>query len=804
MLLALLGPMAALDQPASPPPTAEPSGVAAPDDPFDASPRLARSLAGTALRLLTTPEPSLDAMQASLLIMEEAVGFAPDDPELWRLLLNIADHVENEPLRRRALDTLVRLEPDDTVLRLMRLSLALDRYQTVEERIAALERLLTPAGVEAAGRDLASRMALDLALIHRRRGDAEGFARELARAVELDPANRTAAAIAAGFFRLNVDDPYAEAELLVNLLIAAPDDLATMHALGQLLLNHGAYRGAARIYSAIVRFQLGRREKVSPNVAVDQIIAAWGQGDTTRALRIFEERRRVYDEEFQRWYARENPEVSPVEVAGLSGPLPVSLLLAAAVILDRTDDPRAPDALAAVVGNYEAITKSLVDNNITDQRQLAKFLLETAWAVVWLDGPPAEARRFLDTATQIEPLTDVARDRFDGWLLLREDEPARAAALLEPIASEDLAAGAGLALARLELGEKKVAARAFLDVYRRAPGSILGVWCADHLAEMIGRRPPLDDTAEALNKLALGLPGAMERYGDDPRLALSLRVTPRTRSFGPYEPVIVDIRLTNRSPFPLAIDPEGPIRPHALMFIAARTPRSLEDPAIREIVVDLGRRLRLGPGETLTAAVDLRLHGVADALREDPAGGAMVELRTITNFRINDQGAPIPGGLGLDADTPPFQVEGIRIDDAWTDDAITRVAAPSGADDLVAMALLGHLVARGPGPNASVTDLARIDRARQALQIGWGELSAPAQGWLLSVWPNSRELAPVLSLARRSTRRTVQLAYLMYKATGPDDPLIIAAEKGDDPTLKALVELVKPRLQDGGRPAGGG
>ena len=64
----------------------------------------------------------------------------------------------------------------------------------------------------------------------------------------------------------------------------------------------------------------------------------------------------------------------------------------------------------------------------------------------------------------------------------------RAVELLAPLADHDAAARLGLALARREAGELRGAARHLYAVYSSQPGTLMGVWASDVLAEMLGRR----------------------------------------------------------------------------------------------------------------------------------------------------------------------------------------------------------------------------------------------------------------------------------------------------------------------------
>ena len=89
----------------------------------------------------------------------------------------------------------------------------------------------------------------------------------------------------------------------------------------------------------------------------------------------------------------------------------------------------------------------------------------------------------------------------------------------------------------------------------------MGVSAADVLAELLGRRVELSRDAIRLEELAASIPSVIDRFPDEPSLAVSLRVRPAKTTFDPYEPIIINLEIRNNAPFPLAIDERGPIQP---------------------------------------------------------------------------------------------------------------------------------------------------------------------------------------------------------------------------------------------------
>ncbi len=114
-----------------------------------------------ALTLVESQPITVEALGTAVVLVDEAFALNPDDAELCRLLYRFADLAENEEVRGRALARLVRLDPLDDVARLLRVTAAVDRFQTVEGRLAAYEKLLAEPARTTLGPTVASRLAND-------------------------------------------------------------------------------------------------------------------------------------------------------------------------------------------------------------------------------------------------------------------------------------------------------------------------------------------------------------------------------------------------------------------------------------------------------------------------------------------------------------------------------------------------------------------------------------------------------------------------------------------------------------------
>lgn len=765
--------------------------------------RLARRLARAAGTAVETPPLTVEAMEGAVVILREAVALDPDNAELWRVLLKLAALSEREDVESEAVGQLMRLDPDDDVVRLRYINGIIERYQTVEERLKAYQVLLAPENRSRLGSPaLASRLAEDLAVLLDRSGDVEGFAHWLAEAVAIDPANRSAAATAAGFFRASVSDDYAEAELLIAAILADPTAYDTQVLLGQLLLNNGAYVGADRIYGLAAATHSMTGMAPRSGMLADRAVAQWGRGDADAALEGVRRRQREYDEQY-RWQMRsQQPDLTPLDLARMHAPIVGTLATVRAAIHNRRGDEEAGPSLASAIASYESEIKQLRSEENPDLDEIAERYLQMAWIALWLGGEIDQATGFMGAAEQEigrDGISDTARRRFDGWMALRRDDPGRAIELLGPMAEGDPVAALGQALAQRQNGQKRTAARLLWDIAAGNPGTLLGVWAADLLKEMLGRPLPVSGEAARLEELVNSIPSIVFRLPDEPTLALSVRLVPAKTTFSPFEPVILNIEVTNNAPFPLAIDPRGPIRPQIVVIITAGVSRQQDIGELRPIIVDLDRRLRLEPGDRLVIPVDLRQSVLAHVMSIVPLRGAVLQVRAVSNFGLTGEQVIRAGVLGSEVHAPPIRIDGHRVTSRWVAEAIADIVAMDSAEDLITAGLLGHLITnleRDTGSSifagSSRAEVRQLSAdAASAITEAYGRMDEPSRAWLLAVLPRDGPFDTLHAMAQKDSSRLVRMTYLLFCLTGPKDPMIDAAKRGDDQVVRGVADLVE-------------
>ena len=331
----------------------------------------------------------------------------------------------------------------------------------------------------------------------------------------------------------------------------------------------------------------------------------------------------------------------------------------------------------------------------------------------------------------------------------------------------------------------------------------MGVWAADVLAEMLERPVPTGETAQRLERLIESIPGIVDRLPDEPTLAVSLRVQPAKTTFGPFEPVIVNLEITNNASFPLAIDPRGPIQSQVVLSVKVQIARAPDLDKLGPMVVDIDRRLRLGPNERLVIPVDLRRGALGPVLNNTPLRGATMKVTAIIGFYVAGPDSIRPGIPGSEVESVSFRVDGVRPTREWIYASIAAVLDPDSMKDLEAIGLLSQIGsmaarAREAMPLAAVEQFFDPRQVAEdtaaAITEAYAKLDAVSRAWVLGAMARTSLLEPVYVMARKDDDKLVRIAYLLYCLTGADDPMIDAARRGDDPGVRLVAETMHDRI----------
>ncbi|MGI9014655.1 MAG: tetratricopeptide repeat protein [Phycisphaerales bacterium] len=747
--------------------------------------RLAELFTRQAREIIRLEPLSVPAMEIASVLLQIAHDLAPEDEQILRIYADAQRLLNDDAIRPKLTAAIAQLDPKDEFIRLERINDVLNRYQTAGERMTAIERLLDPANMKTLGQAVASRLAFDLALLYQRQGDVDNMATWLGRASTIDQTNKDAATMAAGFFDVRISDPFAAAELLVNALMSDPTDVRIATGLANHLLNNGAYNGATRLLRLSVLGHKPAGQTPSNDLLADLALAQWAGGDSDAALSTIRGRRRDIDEAARMRAWRERPGMTAAERSEIFGPVPLTLGTVELAIRQHHDPDRINTVISGIEGTIRTDFKA-IENIPAEER--AQVLLTLAMLKVWLGSDAEGADAILREAATIMPLTEDAQARFGGWLALRRGDAAGAIALFEPVAEKDAAAALGLALAQIEAGNSGIGGEMLQKLARSQPGTVMGVWAREKVESMFQSTLQPSELSTRLERLASSIPKVIDRWPTAPTHLMSVRVEPVKPSFGPYEPVLLRVQVSNNSGMPLGVGPNAAIQRNIIVQPRLTVSRrvAVDEPA--PIVIDIGKRLRLNPGDRIDFMIDLRLDPFASLLDAFCLTGTSIELRSTVNPRALSSGAIATGMMGSTFRTPVFRVDGVEVTPEWVDNAIDSLAELDSKDDVVTTALLLRLVAVGGATTAIPQE--QIHRAADAVAEVFSRFDPYSQAWLVSQTVNHPELGGVLEMAQSSDNTYVRLAHLVKHAVEPTDPILQAARRSEDELLRRTAELM--------------
>ena len=788
--------------------------------------RLGRNFAQRARNLLQRDAVFIGILDSSEALLEVATELGPDNPFVWRLTLDLANAMEDGVpvaalLVDRALERLGVLEPNDPVIRLRRLVNAVSKRQTAEERIVAYQKLLEPANIARIGTQVAARLAFDLALLLQRTGDIEGYRRELLRAIDLDPSYPQATEIAAGYFRTLAPGPAQEASALRAAVLSNPSQPAAAKALVELCMRTGAYGAASDILNVTAEI-LSRPAPDDQYDAVlaDFVLALWGSGRVEDALNVVRIRQKQLDAFYLVELERRGVMISSEQRRELHLPPSEALLTTTAALIVAANPSGATSELTGLSKAFD-FRVDIAEAEKAPPEQTAGILLQSVNIQLCLGGSVEAAEQQLERAEKLAPLSDLARTRYDGWLKIRAGDAAGGRALLLPNASKDVLAALGVAAASEALGDKKDAAQRYLALARENASTALGVWARERLWSLLGQKVPvLAGVAEI--EAAAQLPDPFLRLMGTGADALMLRIYPRKMDLSPFDPMVFDIELLNRSDWPLAVSPEGPINDTMTVTATVNVPRRPQSlPPFAFLAAD--RAFTIQPGESLRVPIDLSLTDAAITLREDPLAGALLSIHAISNWRTTTSGLE-PGPLGLEVESPETHVAGIRMSPDWVREQLSRLADPARPVDPDALAMLAHAVvrvARFPELNDEATRQA-LEPAPAAIAAAVARVSPASRAWLLFCGPRPKRvedvsaqdivdsasgavlssaaavpaLEPYEAVLKADTDPLVRMAWISTRAKRPEDPVIEQTMQSPDARVAAFAKSFQSWMSD--------
>jgi hypothetical protein len=796
-------------QPAENPPAPP---VQAPDADLramDARPALTRLLYASWLAELFvfTLDPDIpdEGYEAAMELARRTALLAPDRRAAWDLALVLADQIASgnpaaaASVRAEALAALARIDPADDVVRLSRIGDAIESHSTAEGRVRAYETILDAKNRASIGAPVASRLAYQLASLESRMGNTDLFARWLGDSVKTDPSFPAAAQSAAGFFRMRVNDPAADVELLSIALEANPRNLSTWSALITVLLDGAAFKGAERVARmAIAVADAERRPETVYSLTGDLATALWGTGQREAALRELNLRMGTLTDEYRRAVSYRDPSITLERLNREFPPLPSTLAIAMLGLRQATGDTTEVAALMDRASRGTDAELRRAQARGEPPEVTGGLELQRATTILLFGTDVSGVPEILKRADNAGILGPQAKARFDAMIAWRQGKAAEAVAALEPIREGDALARYAYASALLDLKRTPEGAAELRALAEEAIGTSIGLLALDRLSKGLGQDVILtsqlskaigDRAADMEAALARSLPTTLDRMVENPVRSVVVDLRPTATSVKPYDPLTLTMRLRNNSQLPLAIGQDSPIAGKVMLRTQVARAGETSSPDLPPQPILIDRRLRLMPGEELTVDVDAELTTVGLFLNISPLEAHALRVSVVTN-PASATGGMAPGFLGTVTGAPPLMSTGVNVTEAWVREGLELIKDPAHPDAPVRMALLAHAAAG----EKRLPEALRAEQPQiwNAIADAWKALHPQARAWVVSVLPRETPaMAPLLDAARADSSKDVLTSWLISRVGDPNDPMLDVCRRSGDTALKQFADATE-------------
>ncbi|MGY8752845.1 MAG: hypothetical protein ACKVIO_03015, partial [Phycisphaerales bacterium] len=306
-------------------------------------------------RIATSSEPlSTTAISTAVILIQESLKLDPKNPSIWRAAIEVAQMADRSDFELEAIRGLLQVTPNDTTVQLARLRSVIEKTNTVEQRMALYESLLSDGRSKLLDPRVASRLAFDASLLQRQLGDLKQFARWLAEAVALDPSYPDAISMAAGFFGDETADSYTRAELLSATMLSNIRDVTLQVSLAEFLMSYGDYKDAAQMYRVVLSESI--EDDIRDGLLADILLSQWAVGGTSLALDILTRRQTLVDVAYRKKTKQQNSRMTPLEIARIHAPLiPKLATIRAVIYAERDSRSEAEQALASAIGSIHTL-----------------------------------------------------------------------------------------------------------------------------------------------------------------------------------------------------------------------------------------------------------------------------------------------------------------------------------------------------------------------------------------------------------------------------------------------------------------
>lgn len=774
---------------------------------------IARQLARIAVSSIRTagPTPTPNDFILTGSILQIACELDPTNLDLLRRQID-AWHGAGDRERTDALTArLVELDPQDRVAQLRLLSSRINALQTAEQRLAAFDRVLGPAGASL-DPAIRSRLALDAALLARERGDEAGFSSRLTLATQLDKTNKDAAALAASvILEAGQADALARAEALLNVVIADPMDASSHANLARALRNSGAFDVAMRFQDNASAIYAAEGRYFTADLTYERLLTVWGAQGPEAVVNELDQRERLMRTErantiaaYQAAGQQPPPGPAPEHVT-IEQPLEI-LRAAANIALGRSNRVATTTRLISqqVAAAQQVIRQAQQQNAPPEQlaraaEELKAVVGELLWLRLWSGADTVDAEALLDSLLSTKLISEpdtIARSR--GLLAMRKGDFAQAEALLAPLVDKDPRARIGMALLDEARGNPRAAAARLAPLAMEQAGSMLGLYARSTIERLLQQPVAPSPDAIRLSEYFRSVPRWLDSMTRDPREFMVIEAFWPAQSIGVLDGLPLTIRLRNLGRTPLPVGPNLTINSRLLLSpdvaIGGHSPENRLAPEVAEF----SRSLRVMPGESTEITVQTGLGIVGAALDNGVTQVATLRWQIAQGFLLNPQGGYLKGPTSVSTTSPLLTRRRVSIPDESPDGVRRSLEGAQGERVFEVLLALRDLAVRAmtaEDRQAASAVIAAVIESVAARMDTMTELDRAAAVLLVgSIFPRETR-TPIDERAFADPAHLVRTAALLARVNNPDDPAFDALKADGSPALDTLVDSMRERMR---------
>ena len=706
-------------------------------------------------------DPRADQLTRARILLDLASQISPDDSDILGLRVELAQRLGDRSAYLQSLRLYCRQQPGDDAAQLALTMALLEQEPGLRQRAKAVRRLLEGERADRFTAALRSRLSSYVARAHGEAGDRQEALARVKDAFRLDPSNQDAAAVAYELVASHKASPLALGKALLLRIRAEPLNAQRRLELGHLLLSQGAYAHAAEQY------QVAEKLGAAPSVL---LVHGWAlslaaNGQTDAALTVLD---------------AIGAEVPPATKSSDDAPLPPELeLLRLAILHDASLTARVRGALDRLGGYFRP--RAATDANA------AAYL---AWLTATF-APAAQEAAELIGDLQRRAVDNPLANRARGWYYLRLGDLEKARQHLRKSADIDPWARYGLALAAPE-GTPETTVRLLRQMQASAPATTAGLLATRRLVADNAPPTPLPTGAGLVAdlaewKLMVRRPDPLVR----PWVTLQIDLGPAKR-FRYLDPIVATVQLGNATSMPLALGPQQTVRSTLFVLLTAQ----VDGAPISELaplVVDLQRRLRLEPGETIAVPIRLDRGALGTIMALRPGARFSISATAVLDPVLTPDGSLTAGPLGAAASAGPIERRGLPPTEANVNGWLADLDDPAATSArLRTVVRLMRIAAGDVDPQRQAKIAATVDRTfatlgplGQALVLGFMPVGTESE----AQWPGTHKLA------QATDDPLVRICYLARHVRDQNSPLLHDALQSDDPNIADFAKALHEGLR---------